>query len=209
MASQDPYRAVEPRGATALYGEDPDVKLMLAFQNGDEGAFETLFAKYSRPLVNFANRLLGNRERAEEVAQEVFLEVHRARKTYLPQAKLSTWIYRISTNRCLNELRRPERRIMAADGGETEGEEGIISGPEPVDLGPDALQRLEAERLQDAITGAVANLPEQQRTALVLCRYHAMAYREIAEAMETTESAVKSLIHRATVSLRDRLKSYL
>ncbi len=191
------------------YRDDPDVELMLAFQKGNDRAFEALFRKYSRPLVNFANRLLGNRERAEEIVQEVFLEVHRARRTYRPWAKFSTWIYKISTNRCLNEFRRPERRLIVTDNRETRGQEGDLAEPEPVSGGPDALQSLEAKQLQDAIAEAVLSIPEQQRTALILCRYHAMAYREAAEVMETTESAVKSLIHRATVTLRDRLKSYL
>jgi RNA polymerase sigma-70 factor (ECF subfamily) len=192
-----------------LYLDDPDVKSMLAFQKGDNQAFETLFRKYSRPLVNFACRLIGNRGRAEEIVQEVFLEVHRARSTYLPQAKFSTWVYRISTNRCLNELRRPERRLVATDYRDSGGEEGDRAALEPVADGPDALRNLEVKRLQDAVAGAVLSLPVQQRTAVILCRYHTMAYREAAEAMETTESAVKSLIHRATVTLRDRLKSYL
>ncbi len=194
MTSQDPYRA------------DPDVTLMLAFQNGDDGAFETLFAKYSRPLVNFANRLLGNRERSEEIAQEVFLEVHRARKSYRPEAKFSTWIYRISTNRCFNDLRRPEHRIMVKSAGTEDQDSPTV---EAAADGPDALESLEGRRLREAIREAVSSLPEQQRTALLLCRYHGKSYREIADVMETTESAVKSLIHRATVSLRDRLKPHL
>ncbi|MBI3597259.1 MAG: sigma-70 family RNA polymerase sigma factor [Nitrospirae bacterium] len=192
-----------------LYRDDPDVESMLAFQKGDDQAFETLFRKYSRPLVNFSYRLIGNRGRAEEIAQEVFLEVHRAKSTYLPQAKFSTWIYRISTHRCWNELRRPERRLMAMQHRDPTGDEGDRAAVEPVAAGPDALQHLEAKQLQDAVADAVSSLPEQQRTALILCRYHAMGYREAAEAMETTESAVKSLMHRATVGLRDRLKSFL
>lgn len=191
------------------YRDDPDIELMLAFQKGDDQAFETLFHKYSHPLVNFANRLLGNRQRAEEISQEVFLEVHRARKTYRPRARFSTWIYKISTNRCLNELRRPEHRLIVTDNRGTGEEEDSLPEPEAVEGGPDALQSLEAKQLQDAIAEAVLSLPEQQRMALILCRHQAMAYREAAEVMGTTESAVKSLIHRATVALRDRLKSYL
>lgn len=195
MTNEDPYR------------DDPDVALMLSFQKGDDRAFDVLFAKYTRPLVNFANRLLANRERAEEIAQEVFLEVHRARKTYAPRARFSTWIYRMSTNRCLNELRRPERRIMVSKPNDADAEDR--NDPEPVEDGPDPLATLQGRRLLESIQVAMGDLPEQQRTAIILCRYHALSYREIAEVMETTESAVRSLIHRATVSLRDRLKSYL
>ncbi len=191
------------------YRNDPDVELMLAFQKGDDQAFETLFRKYSHPLVNFANRLLGNRDRAEEITQEVFLEVHRTKKTYLPLSRFSTWVYRMSTNRCLNELRRSEHRLAVTDNRETGDGEDDSRGVEPATDGPDALQTLETKRLQDAIAEVVLSLPEQQRTALILCRYHALAYREAGEIMETTESAVKSLIHRATVTLRDRLKPYL
>ena len=188
--------------------DDPDVQGMLAFQNGNDRAFEALFRRHSLPLLNFSNRMLGNRERAEEIVQEVFLEIYRARGRYRPEARFSTWVYRIATNRCLNELRRPEHyRITRNSREEEPGSEP--AGPAPRSNTPDASQILEGRRLEAAIEKSVSDLPGPQRSALILCRYHATGYREAAEVMETTEAAVKSLIHRATVTLRDKLKVYL
>src|SRR5262245_20504489 len=91
--------------------DDPDVQLMLRFQKGDMGAFQQLFQKYSPSVVNFAFRFLGTRERAEEIAQDVFLQVNRGQHRYEPTAKLSTWRFRIANNHCLNEVRRGEYRV--------------------------------------------------------------------------------------------------
>jgi len=91
---------------------DTDAQLMLRFQAGDLRAFESLFWRHSRPLVNFAYRFVRSRETAEELAQEVFLRVHDAAPLYRAQAKFTTWLYRIATNVCLNELRRPRFRAV-------------------------------------------------------------------------------------------------
>src|SRR5512140_2032206 len=87
---------------------DPDVQLMLRFQNGDLEAFEMLFSRHVRGVVNFAYRFVRNRDLAEELAQEIFLRVHDAGQSYRATARFTTWLYRIATNACLNELRRPE-----------------------------------------------------------------------------------------------------
>src|SRR5258706_11001664 len=89
---------------------DPDVQLMLRFRAGDASAFRELFEKHGKAIVNFAYNFVGSRPRAEELAQDVFLHVYRAGPRYEPQAKFTTWLYRIATNACLNEMRRPERR---------------------------------------------------------------------------------------------------
>src|SRR3990172_5179273 len=94
----------------AVPTSDPDVQLMLRFRDGDEEAFRELFEKHSRAIVNFAYHFVGNRQRAEELAQDVFLQIYRAGARYEPQAKFTTWLYRIATNACLNEVRRPEHR---------------------------------------------------------------------------------------------------
>ena len=89
---------------------DPDVQLMLRVRAGDAEAFRELFEKHSRAIVNFAYHFVGNRQRAEEIAQDVFLQIYRAAGRYEPHAKFTTWLYRIATNACLNEVRRPEHR---------------------------------------------------------------------------------------------------
>jgi RNA polymerase sigma-70 factor (ECF subfamily) len=181
---------------------DPDAPLMRAFQAGDLGAFEVLFQKFKGPLMNFAARFLRDRGRAEDVVQETLLRVYLARAEWKPDARLGTWIYRIATNLCLNELRQGRRRPAAS-----------LEGPataEPVDRdrpAPDAV--LAQRRFERAFEAALELLPERQRAAFLLHRFEAMSYREIGAALETSESSVKALIHRATLQLRQALWPFL
>jgi RNA polymerase sigma-70 factor (ECF subfamily) len=182
---------------------------MLEFQRGDADSFDILFKKYSVSLVNFAYRFLGNRAKAEEVAQEVLLRVYTARKSYRPGAKFSTWIYRIAKNLCLNELRRqeyrrppasfdtpdkghPDRRVQWAD-----------------DRTPTPQQDLERKLFEEAFDRAMGMLPIRQRAAFILNRFNSASYRDVASVLGCSESSVKSLIHRAAVTLKENLKDYI
>ncbi|HZZ84217.1 MAG TPA: sigma-70 family RNA polymerase sigma factor [Anaeromyxobacteraceae bacterium] len=184
---------------------DPDAALMLAFQNGDERAFRTLFERHGRAMVSFCHHYVRDGARAEELAQDVFLKVHRSAARYQPTARFRTWLYRIAANHCLNELRRGEyavrREAAPRDGG----------AAEPLDLdtlpsgGATPEETAMGEALAEAVRGLLARLPEKQRTAFVLCRLEGMSYEEIAEVLETSVSAVKSLLHRATVAAAEAL----
>ena len=189
---------------------DPDVQLMLRFRGGDESAFRELFEKHGRAIVNFAYNFIGNRPRAEELAQDVFLQVYRAGARYEPQAKFTTWLYRIATNACLNEVRRPERRYhtrplehQPEDGGERA--EIAIADP----AAPSGDSALAGRELEARIREVLGALPENQRAALVLSRVDGLSYREVAESLECSESAVKSLVFRATATLRKELEEFL
>ncbi|GEJ57405.1 RNA polymerase sigma factor [Anaeromyxobacter diazotrophicus] len=187
---------------------DPDAALMVAFQGGDERAFRSLFEKYARPMVSFCHHFVRDQARAEELAQDVFLKVHRNAARYQPTARFKTFLYRIASNHCLNELRRGEYagRRAVQDGGE-----GAL---EPVD--PDALPGVAATPEEDAAGRALgravdlllARLPEKQRAAFVLGRLEGMPYEEVAAVLETTVPAVKSLVHRATVAAAAALAPY-
>ncbi len=194
----------------AAPASDPDVQLMLRFQAGDDDAFRELFEKYSRAIVNFAYQFIGNRPRAEELAQDVFLQVYKAAPRYEPAAKFTTWLYRIATNACLNEVRRPERRYKTRPlehPTEDASERTEIAVPDPHALrGDDAAAGHELEVKIHAVLG---ELPANQRAALVLSRVEGMSYREVAEALDCTESAVKSLVFRATATMRKELTEYL
>lgn len=189
---------------------DPDVQLMLRVRDGDEGAFRELFEKYSRAIVNFANHFVGSRPRAEELAQDVFMQIYKAAPRYEPNAKFTTWLYRIATNACLNEVRRPERRYRTRPlehPTEDSSERAEIALPDPRAVrGEDVTIGRE---LHDKIHHVLDELPANQRAALVLSRVEGMSYRDVAEALDCTESAVKSLVFRATATMRKELTEYL
>lgn len=182
---------------------DPDVQHMLAFCAGDDAAFEPLFERWGQPLLHYLQRIVDDTATAEELVQEAFLRVHRARDRYRPDAKFSTWLYRIGTNLALNELRRPRRAWPHASTDEP-GEKDR----KPLHLvshSPAADQQLETRRRASRVETALAGLPERQRMAIWLSAVEGMSYAEVAAALETTEKSVKSLVHRARVTLADRM----
>jgi RNA polymerase sigma-70 factor (ECF subfamily) len=173
---------------------DEDVRLMLAFRNGDEGAFEALFRRWGGRLLRFLERMVRDRAVAEELVQETFLRVHRSRERYAPEARFSTWLYTIAANAARNELRRPFRRSIHAS---TDADDG----PELAADGPAVDDRVHAQRMQGRVEAALEALPERQRAALWLCAVEGLSYAQVAEALETTEKSVKALVHRARVAL--------
>ena len=189
---------------------DPDAALMVAFQGGDERAFRSLFEKYGRAMVSFCNHFVRNRARAEELAQDVFLKLHRSADRYQPTARFRTFLYRIASNHCLNEMRRGEygsrRAVEAGDGGEpalpTDPDSLPSSGATPEETSL-------AASLGRALAGLLAELPEKQRLAFVMGRLEGLSYEEIAGVLGTTVPAVKSLVHRATVSAAATLAPFM
>ncbi|MFT3913171.1 MAG: RNA polymerase sigma factor [Anaeromyxobacteraceae bacterium] len=185
---------------------DPDAALFLAFQRGDAAAFRTLYERHARAMVAFCFHHVRDAARAEELAQDVFVKLHRARDSYRPTARFKTFLYRIAANHCLNELRRGEWRAQAAD--RAAGQDGP-SDPDTLPSGnaaPDA--SAEAAKLEAAVRALLDRLPEKQRTAFVLARFEGLSYHEIADVLETTVAAVKSLVHRATVAATTALAPF-
>ncbi len=185
---------------------DPDVQLMLAVQRGDQAAFHRLFEKHVAGVIGFAMQFVGNRARAEEVAQDVFLQVYRTRARYVPRARFKTWLYRMVTNACLSELRRPEHRARVQPLDPSPAGQGDDPPPAfelPTRSSEDlTLDREAVDRLRTAVTA----LPTQQRAALLLARVNGLSYDEVAASLSCSVSAVKSLIHRATVTLRAHMR---
>ena len=183
---------------------------MQRVRDGDSAAFRELFAKYGDALVNFAYRFVNSRPRAEELAQDAFLQIYRARARYEPKARFTTYLYRVVTNLCLNELRRFEYQ------GKTEPLEGrpLENDEEGSRELPDRSLPEVEDLLAGLETGARINkvldrLPPNQKSALLLSRVEGLSYQEVAECLEITESAVKSLIFRATQTLREELADLL
>jgi RNA polymerase sigma-70 factor (ECF subfamily) len=187
-----------------------DVELMLASRGGDERAFAVLVDRHRAAIVNLTYRYLGNRADAEDLAQDVFLRVHRARGSYRPEAKFTTWLYRIAVNACLNEVRnrksRPTFGAASLDGGH-DPDRAPAAVTDPRAEAP--LEAAERAELHEHVRAAVDALPERQRLALLLNKFHGLGYEELARAMEMTVPAVKSLLVRARENVRQRIEPYL
>lgn len=188
---------------------DPDAVLMLRVKRGDRDAFAALVEKYKQPLFNFIFRTLRDETEAEDVTQNVFLQVYKSRARYERTAKFSTWLFTIARNLCLNEIRRRSRH--PADSLEEPHSE---HEDQPQRQYEDRKVFLPAENvlhgeLARKIEEALAELPENQRTAILLCRQDELSYEEIAEVLGCSLSATKSLIHRGRETLKEKLKPYL
>jgi RNA polymerase sigma-70 factor, ECF subfamily len=185
-----------------------DVQLMLDVKAGDEQSFALLLQRYRSPLVNFLYRMVRNREQAEDLAQEVFIRVYRARADYVPSAKFTTWLFRIATNLALNSLRdtRHQRMEISLDAPVTaDAEGGDERALDVADKHPDIEQHLVEESRKTMIKHAIDKLPEKQRAAVLLHKYQELDYGEIAKILSCSESALKSLLFRAYETLRVEL----
>jgi RNA polymerase sigma-70 factor (ECF subfamily) len=188
---------------------DPDAALMLRVKQGDREAFAALVDKYKQPVLNLVFRTVRDLTEAEDLTQHVFLQVFKSAHRYEVSAKFSTWLFTIARNLCLNELRRRSRHPADSMDETAPGDDGHplrqiedVKGCSP----PDALLHGE---LEQKIEEALADLPEKQRTAILLCRQDELSYEEIAEVLGCSLSATKSLIHRGRETLKARLKPYL
>ena len=187
---------------------ETDQALMLRLQAGEDEALEALVARYRDPVAHLLYRMVREPALAEELAQEVFLRVYRARASYKPTARFTTWLFRIATNVGLNALRDGRMRRARETSMEAALEAGgrLAVMADPAATAEQAL--LERER-RDEIRRAIEELPEKQRLAVLLHKYHEMGYAEIAEILECSESALKSLLFRAYETLRVRLRPLL
>lgn len=182
----------------------------MALQNGDLTAFDFLFRKHVPDVVRFARRFVGSSARAEELAQDVFLQLYKTRDRYQPTARFKTWLYRMVSNACLSELRSADRRYRGVEPAARDDDAlGSVPGVPEAALPPSrsSEDHVIGDEAIAALRLAVDALPPQQRAALLLNRAEGMSYDEIATALDTSVAAVKSLIHRATTTLSGRLAS--
>jgi len=208
MATTVPVSTSLPSALAGAEGTS-DAEVMLRVKAGDQPAFNYLVQKYRRPLVSFMYRMARNAAVAEDLAQEVFLRVYRSRESYEASAKFTTWLYRIATNLAVNHARdtrheRPEVVVSLDEPDEATGmtmdlADGEITAEQAM---------LRRERLM-GIRRKIEALPERQRLAVVMHKYQQMDYRQIAEVLELSESATKSLLFRAYETLREQLKEFI
>jgi RNA polymerase sigma-70 factor, ECF subfamily len=203
LFSNMPGYELSPPGRTPEDAED--IRLMGLASAGDMAAFEELVQRHQRMVIGTVGRMLGTNSDAEDIAQQVFVRVWKNVKRYEPRAKFTTWLLKITRNLVFNELRRRSRHPAVPLQSETDEEERPLKDEQAV--APDSAL-LDAE-LQEAVDAAIAELPETQRMAVILRRYEELSYEEIAEALDQSVSAVKSLLFRARTELRENLKRYL
>ncbi len=186
-----------------------DAEIMLRVRQGDDAGFNYLIQKYQRQIVHFMFRMVHNQAVAEELAQEVFLRVYRSRETYRAEARFSTWLYRIATNLGVNHARdtKHERAAQNIYLDAPDPETGTT--PDVADATPDVEHNLLRDERLSAIRAHVLELPERQRTAVLMHKYQGMDYKQIGEVLKLSESATKSLLFRAYQTLRESLKDFV
>ena len=192
--------------------DEPDEKttnedLMGSVRLGNRHAFEVLINRHQRSVLNFIFRFLGNRADAEDLTQEVFLRVWKAAGTYKPDAKFTTWLYRIATNLCINRQHAIRIRKLFV---QSHVQEQIQNSKDSSIIGESAGILSPEERLIDSeqsvrLLNALNELPAKQRVAIVLRIYDEMSYQEIAQIMDRSVSSVDSLLIRAKKNLHRKL----
>lgn len=182
-----------------------EAEIIQKLQQGDEKAFKQLVEKYQQLVVNTCFGLVHNNEDAEDIAQDVFIEVHRSISNFRADSKISTWLYRIAVNRSLNFIRDNKRRKMAQsiEDAFSLGKEKLTNIYPGQTESPDA--EFENSERADILHKAIDSLPKNQRVAFTLNKYDDLSYKEIAAVMETSISSVESLIHRAKKNLQKKL----
>jgi RNA polymerase sigma-70 factor, ECF subfamily len=185
--------------------DDEDIRLMRLVAGGDAGAFEKLVERHQALVAGTVARMLGSNSDVEDIAQQVFIRVWKSAGRYVARAKFTTWLLKITRNLVFNEMRRAKRHPHVPVQIEPEAEELPLK--DEATATPAA--RLLEEELQQKIESAITQLPDTQRMALILRRYEELSYEEIADVLELSVPAVKSLLFRARSELRERLQSYL
>ena len=189
--------------------QEPDAALMLRVKQGDGAAFAELVDRYKQPILNLVYRMLHDATEAEDLAQNVFVQVFRSAHRYEVSAKFSTWLFTIARNLALNELRRRSRHPSESmDATRPEQDDQPLQQFEDKKTASPPERLLHGE-LEEKIERALAGLPENQRTAILLCRQDELSYEEIAKVLGCSLSATKSLIHRGRETLKQKLKPYL
>jgi RNA polymerase sigma-70 factor, ECF subfamily len=203
---------VNPEAVVGVRADlDPasDAAIMLRVAEGDEAGFNYLAQKYHRPMINFLYRMVGNHAIAEELAQEVFLRVYRARSSYRAEARFTTWLYRIATNLAVNHARDTKHERTAQTVYLDAADEETGTTPDLADDDPSAEERMLRDERMAAIRLHVMALPERQRMAVLMHKYQGMDYRQIGDVLKLSESATKSLLFRAYQTLREKLKDFV
>jgi RNA polymerase sigma-70 factor (ECF subfamily) len=190
---------------------ESDAELMTRCKDGDMTAFDILIYRHKTPLINFIYRFIGDPDSAEDLAQETFIRIYRNIDRYRhDMAGFRTWMYRIASNLCKNELRNRNRRprILVNNAiGDQDDERSPVENTVDPSPGPDG--QVEKKELQDVLTRAISGLPEKLRIALILRDIEGMSYEEISQTIKRPVGTVKSRINRARLMLKDKMAAYV
>jgi RNA polymerase sigma-70 factor (ECF subfamily) len=203
--SDGSMKAHEPRdedGRSAPGVEQSDLELVRRAQRGQRGAFDLLVLRYQHKVVKLVARLLRDRTEAEDVAQEAFVKAYRALGSFRGDSAFYTWLYRIAVNTARNTLASRQRRPLAYEAGLSEAEQAAVESRMRHGDTPEATAL--SDEIQDTVNRAIADLPEDLRTAIVLREVEGLSYEEIATAMDCPVGTVRSRIFRAREAI-DRL----
>lgn len=182
--------------------EDRDRRVLQRVAEGDIDSFGVLVERHEQRLVRLCFRLLHDREEARDAAQEIFLKAFKSAGNFQPRGQVYTWLYRIAVNHCLNRLRR-RKIVRFFSFAELSGSEEEEISFDPIDEAPDPERRFEARQRFRCTRELIDTLPAGQQTVLVLAKFEGLSYREIAEVMQITESAVESRLFRAMRRLNE------
>jgi RNA polymerase sigma-70 factor (ECF subfamily) len=190
---------------------DPDVRLMLQVRDDNAAAFEELMRRYQSRVLTVLEHMVGLRGQAEDLAQDVFLRVYRARKNYTPKAKFSTWLYTIANNVASNALRSRSRRreVHLEPGGSGAVAANPLEEMVQASSGWIPARRADKTEMAEIVRLAMQSLNDRQRMAVLLSKFEDMSYADIAASMDLSPQAIKSLLSRARGNLRDVLEPYL
>jgi RNA polymerase sigma-70 factor (ECF subfamily) len=174
-------------------------------QRGDTVAFDRLVEQHGQWVYNLAYRMVGDRDEAHDIAQEAFVRAFTAIKNFRRGSSFSTWLYRVTTNACLDEIKRRRRRPTPASGLQTDDQPSA----DPPDPRPDAAEQVEAAERRDIVRRAIAALPVHHRLTIVLYELQGCSYEEVAEITNTNVGTVKSRLNRARLALKEALEPHL
>ena len=183
---------------------ESDIELMLRTKAGDDSAYSELMRRHYKGVLNYVYRFTNLRENSEDLTQEVFLRVYRSAKQYKPEAKFTTWLYKIATNVSLTYVKKKnkDKNVSLDEMNENTGEVEDSS----VEISDDIIYRNE---MKNVIFSAMESLPEREKVAIMLCKYEGLSYEETANVLGCTVGAVKAYVHRGRMKLANKLKPYL
>lgn len=178
-----------------------DHELAIRAKSGDDSAFTELMRRHYKGVLNFIYRFNNKVEGCEDLTQEVFLRVYRSIKKYEPEAKFSTWLYKIATNLCLTNVKKKNLNLSLDEIKENVGDLADSKSET-------AYESIKRKEIKDKVMEAISLLPEKERVAITLCKYEGFSYNEVAEVLDCSVGAVKTHVYRGRMKLVEKLKPF-